>query len=357
MSGLAVQIGITGKARGLPARLAKAIAPERIAPVIGQDLTRLVTDHLVAYGKAHPNRLGGTRTQYYGKAADKTSYTVQGDTVTISVNQVGIRLHYYGGTVSKKKKKYLTIPVHPLAHGKRAGDHFSGKLKLVFGKNRQPVALALPSEAKGQKDTILYALKKSVTIRADKKIIPGKTALRQGLIPFSYAKAWTAESDWNLVPNAFRYTSFEAEVCGISTPYYDVHSASESYVNNLGNYPQRSKVATVGMLASQGLPTNGTTADYYESESRRKNNTNGFGFVSNSVYPESSTLSLLSSGYYPELTSKLVVGKERREVDFGGEDANGDRRATTPIILEATQDDTCVLVDYAGVLVGEGEGG
>jgi hypothetical protein len=116
--------------------------------VLGRAGQNLVRDNLYSFDRMHPNKLGGKRTHFYGQAARGTSYTVDPTVITISVNQVGIRQAWLGGTItagvnearySGKPTKYLTLPAIAEAHGKRAGEF--GNLTMAFGKSGKPYAL------------------------------------------------------------------------------------------------------------------------------------------------------------------------------------------------------------------------
>lgn len=124
---------------------------------------------------ATPNAIGGPRTNYYSDARKSTSYEVSGDTVTIVVSQVGIALHYYGGTVTPKKGKYLTIPARPECHGKLASD-FSD-LIVLWGK-RGPYGLGkrdkigIGTAANKASVTVYFWLVSKATLTADPSTIP-----------------------------------------------------------------------------------------------------------------------------------------------------------------------------------------
>jgi len=130
------------------AEMAQRLEPHRLLNVMGRAATNLVREHLFDRNKENPNKMGGERTGYYASAARATHFDVSGDGVTISINQVGIALHYYGGTVtpgahassfSGKPTQYLTIPARAEAYGHRASE-FSD-LIVLWGKNG-PYALA-----------------------------------------------------------------------------------------------------------------------------------------------------------------------------------------------------------------------
>jgi len=68
---------------------------------------------------AKPNKLGGTKTNYWSAAANSiTTPSQSGNRVVCTVTQQGVTLHVLGGVVRPRRAKWLTIPVHPAAHGR-----------------------------------------------------------------------------------------------------------------------------------------------------------------------------------------------------------------------------------------------
>ena len=176
---VAVHISISGEGGAIPRRVLGVLAPARLLPVVGRAGVNVEQRHLRALNQARPNGLGGRGTNYYAAAARGTSYSVQPDGVTISINQIGIALHYYGGTVRPRAAKYLTIPAAPEAHGKRARDF--GDLEVVFGREGRPIALARKARGKRGFGTILFRLVKSVTQRPDPTTIAPRSELIAGV--------------------------------------------------------------------------------------------------------------------------------------------------------------------------------
>ena len=89
-----------------------------VKEVVGVSVTELLRRHLFEYGKNNPNKIGGKRTNYWGKAARSVTWKRKGGGIIVSISQVGVSLHYHGGIVKPVKKKYLAIPARALAHGK-----------------------------------------------------------------------------------------------------------------------------------------------------------------------------------------------------------------------------------------------
>ncbi len=191
---LAVRIDLTDHATPVVRAIGRALAPERLNPVVGRAGVNAFRTALFEANRTKPNALGGTRTNFYADAARGTHFDDVGDGVLISVNQVGIRQRVLGGTITPKKAKFLTIPARAEAHGKRAREF--NDLVIVFGRGGQPVALARAAQSllsvRRDKTTgsrigtskkgnaggeILFWLVKSVTQRGDPSIMPTEAAL------------------------------------------------------------------------------------------------------------------------------------------------------------------------------------
>lgn len=172
-------IDVSGSGLDVSSRVARVLEPARINPVIGRAATNVVREHLFAKNRTSPNQLGGRRTNYYLQAGRNTSFKIAGDHVIVSVNQVGMRLRFYGGTVRPKTAKFLAIPVAPEAHGKRPREF--GDLEIVFGRGGKPIGLARKG-TRGRLATILYRLADSVTQAPDSGVLPTPVDLAAGVI-------------------------------------------------------------------------------------------------------------------------------------------------------------------------------
>lgn len=81
---------------------------------------------------------------------------VTSKTATIFNGTIGLAQKITGGVITAKRKKFLTIPVHPTAHGMRARDYSASIAPLFMVKG----VLARKEEDKSI--TPIYALRKSV---------------------------------------------------------------------------------------------------------------------------------------------------------------------------------------------------
>lgn len=192
---IAYNIAITRDSATPAVRALEAgLTPAQINPIVGRAGVNVTRSHFQALNRERPNALGGARTNYYLGAARSAQFREVENGVIVSAAQVGLRLRYYGGRVTAGKTisritgrptKYLTIPVHPRAHGKRAGEF---DLELVRNHRGEPVALATKStrgvslrqtstgkvtkRAIGQRGEIMFLLRRSVVHRPDPSILP-----------------------------------------------------------------------------------------------------------------------------------------------------------------------------------------
>ena len=162
---------------------------EEAQQVIGYAGRNVVREHLQDLEDTRSGASGGPASHYYGSARRATNFRIIDDTaVEINVSQVGMRLHFYGGTVEAGKgissatgapTKYLTIPAAPEAHGRKASDF---DLLLVWANGR-PVALALAEttekmtargglKAVRKAGKIMFTLRESVTLQPDPTVMP-----------------------------------------------------------------------------------------------------------------------------------------------------------------------------------------
>lgn len=182
---LGISIDIRDTVRPAMARLNGALRPEQLNPVIGRAAVNVYRGHLLQLNRTRPNKLGGKRTNFYAQAGRGTNFVVEADGITVSIPSVGIAQRFYGGVIRPKASKFLTIPVHPAAHGKRAREM---DLEVIFGEGGRPIALATKStravqitqnrrgeavrKSIGRRGEIMFLLKKSVTQAPDPTVLP-----------------------------------------------------------------------------------------------------------------------------------------------------------------------------------------
>lgn len=119
-----------------------------------------------------PNRLGGTRTNFWLAVANSCSApVVNGSGVMVRINHPHVAIHVYGGRVTPKKAKMLAIPVTAEAHGK--SPRVFSDLRPVWSGGR-PVGLALGGK-------MYYVLKKGVRVPRDPQALPPDDKVRKAV--------------------------------------------------------------------------------------------------------------------------------------------------------------------------------
>lgn len=164
MSGVSVTIKSAGLDRALKA-LGNLGELGKEASAIG--LNQLFRDHFAALQNQR-GRSGGTG--FYAKASDSVFHRITPEGIWVGSRQIGLRQRLHGGTIRPKRAKYLTIPIHPDAYGKRAGD---SSMDLSFIRTGSGVALLAATGENGY-FVPYYLLLKSVTQKADPGVIPTK---------------------------------------------------------------------------------------------------------------------------------------------------------------------------------------
>jgi hypothetical protein len=98
----------------------EAMQPARLTESVGPDLCELTRDYLV---RNPGSKNGGSAGDFWAAAAAATSWKNTGNgSMTISIDQIGVRQRYRGGLIVPKNVRALTIPIHPDAYGKTARD-------------------------------------------------------------------------------------------------------------------------------------------------------------------------------------------------------------------------------------------
>lgn len=113
------------------------------------------------------HRSGGTG--FYQKASDSVFHRVSKEGIYVGSEQLGLRQRLHGGTIRPKRSKFLTIPIHPDAIGKRARD---SSLDLNVIRTGKPGVLLLAQTGEGGFFVPYYLLVTSVRQDPDPTVIP-----------------------------------------------------------------------------------------------------------------------------------------------------------------------------------------
>lgn len=191
MSAYAGALAIQSNVDDVLAELRKvdaAFRPARVLPVVGRAASEATRGHFFARDRTHANKSDFPRSHFWTQAAEATAHKVEGDTVLVSVNKPGVVLQFAGGVVEPQTVKYLTIPVHAEAYGRRAREF--DDLEVAFGKGGKPYGLRREARevrdvrqarqprgqagatAKPPPGPLLYLLVKKATIEPDDSVLP-----------------------------------------------------------------------------------------------------------------------------------------------------------------------------------------
>lgn len=166
-----ISIRLEGPALEKVAALMKTAAgAERVMGLVGEVGVMHLQSHFRALNSKHPNKLGGNRTNFWNQVAASTAVKlVAKKRVEIGIAHPAIAQKVYGGTITAKRTKYLTIPLDPLAYGVGAKNlPFATELRIYGGKK------FIVRAADGKP---MYVLKKSVTQAAQKDALPSMLSL------------------------------------------------------------------------------------------------------------------------------------------------------------------------------------
>jgi hypothetical protein len=105
--------------------------------VMGRALANTLKSHFRARNASQPNKLGGTRTNFWsGVAAAVNNPRMEGSIIAVSVSAEAINLKVFGGVVLPTNKKALAVPVNAKAYGVMARD--MPGLAFLFARNGKP---------------------------------------------------------------------------------------------------------------------------------------------------------------------------------------------------------------------------
>lgn len=129
-------------------------------------------------------RLLAARTGFYAEAARSVQAPrLEGnDAVSIAINKEGLAQRYFGGVISAKKGRYLTIPAIAQAYGKRAGAFHNlrfvyfrpdlaalvERLSTLVKRDRKGIFRPIASTL----GAVFFWLKPSVTQQPDPSVLP-----------------------------------------------------------------------------------------------------------------------------------------------------------------------------------------
>lgn len=154
--------------------------PADFAEGAAVQVSALVRSHLereAAVRHSSAERLGAEPTGHLEDAAASVAHSVDDAGAAVSISSPGIRRAAGGYEIRPVRAKALTIPVHRIAYGRRAGEIRARGIQLFRplakggkrgqGPHRDFLAATLESGF-----AVLYLLRESVTIPQDRTLLP-----------------------------------------------------------------------------------------------------------------------------------------------------------------------------------------
>lgn len=155
-------------------RIKAKLNPQTVAMIAAAAVADETQLHLIRYGAAHPNKLGGETTGYYQRLAANTVAAQTQNGASVTTTGPGVNQRIYGGVINAKAGRYLAIPVDALAHGKSPRSmNLTPVIRYINGKPRM-VALEEPTTGRR-----MFVLKASVKQAGDPEVVPSRTRLEE----------------------------------------------------------------------------------------------------------------------------------------------------------------------------------
>jgi hypothetical protein len=154
--------------------------------VMGRGVANTLRKHFSKLDRQRPNRLGGTRTHFYGQVRRSVQQPVLlgGDGVKVSIPHVGIAQRYFGGKIEPVNVDWLTIPARSEAYGKRAREFndldfvlFRPDLAALVQRDQTDVGSG--EESGGG---VFFWLKKEVEQQPDPTVLPTDAELQTAAV-------------------------------------------------------------------------------------------------------------------------------------------------------------------------------
>jgi hypothetical protein len=187
---LAVSVEVRGLAETV-ARLRRALRPGERRPLhqaMADDAGMLARRHVSRLNQhATAQRLGARPTRHLARVARGIEAAADESAGILLIPAASRLRAAFGPYVIRPGagKKYLTIPVHPAAYGRRAGE-IPGLVFIRTGANGTPIlARQAPSNRPGAGLEAMYVLVRSARIPEDRTLLPWPE------IPLAAARAAT----------------------------------------------------------------------------------------------------------------------------------------------------------------------
>lgn len=156
--------------------------PVALAKVLGRELANLIREHLRAKDKAEPNKLGGQRTHFWLAVSRSVQQPeLESDGVSVAISDPRFAQRLFGGGITPKKAKQLTIPLIAKAHGRRVSVFVAETAIRLFRigiEGKQFLAYRDESD----RVVAAYALRMFVDQKPDPTALPSDETIIQRLL-------------------------------------------------------------------------------------------------------------------------------------------------------------------------------
>ncbi len=181
-----VQINSGSFNKQLGALLSRTKNPTGMLKVAGRELANQLKKWFRGKDSSSANKLSERRSHFWLAVANSVQNPEQTgfNAISVSVNHSALAQKVFGGTITAKRSRALTIPVEERAYGRTAAtfEHETG-LKLFLlrsGKGNFQNAVLAVKEGKGFQ--VEYILTRSVTQSADQTALPPKGELEKAIL-------------------------------------------------------------------------------------------------------------------------------------------------------------------------------
>lgn len=170
---MSVTVSITDTATPMLERIGKEVRdPRSLLAVIGRAGANRLKKHFRAKDSAEPNKMGGRRTHFWNRVASSVFVKPpEAAFVSIGVGHVAIRQKFLGGTITAKRRKFLTIPLVPEAYGRTARTYARETGNKLFRFNSKSGNKFFAERAGGGL-RLVYLLRQSVIQKPAPGVLP-----------------------------------------------------------------------------------------------------------------------------------------------------------------------------------------
>lgn len=159
--------------------------PRALAAVLGREANNRLRVHFRRKQNAEPNKLGGKRTNFWRAVANSVQSPIiaaDGLTIRVGINHPAIAQKYYGGVITAKRAKALTIPVSQEAYGRTAETLEAEKNIKLFVMPREFGSGLLVAAMADKSIKVHYVLRRSVRQQKDPDALPTKKVMLDALL-------------------------------------------------------------------------------------------------------------------------------------------------------------------------------